>query len=64
MKRNLYIGSTLLALMVALGIGQGLLEKKTEAQAKGNNVMVPRDDSRFYGGHAFCIGNDAFVVDI
>ena len=42
MKRNLYIGSTLAALLVALGIGQGILEKKADAQATGNTIMVPR----------------------
>ena len=41
MKRNLFIGSTLAALLVALGIGQGLLEKQAGAQT-GNKIMVPR----------------------
>src|SRR5262245_21832658 len=43
MRRHLIIGSTLLALLVALGTGQGLLEKRAEAQAKsGDKVQVPR----------------------
>ena len=42
MKRNLLIGSTLAALLVALGLGQGILEKKADAQAKSNKIMVPR----------------------
>ena len=42
MKRNLWIGSTLAALLLALGLGQGLLEKKAAAQDKSNKIMVPR----------------------
>jgi hypothetical protein len=41
MKRNLFIGSTLVALLVSLGIGQSLLERRAEAQAKGDKIMVP-----------------------
>ena len=33
MKRNLYIGSTLLALLVVLGFGQGLIVKKADIRA-------------------------------
>ncbi len=39
-RRNLYIGTTLLALIVALGIGQALLEKAAAAQAKAG-VQAP-----------------------
>jgi len=43
MKRNIYIGSSLVALLVALGIGQGLLERRAAAQASnGVKVQVPR----------------------
>src|SRR5262245_65826000 len=43
MKRNLYFGSTLAALIVALGIGQGVLEKRAAAQDKAaGKVQVPR----------------------
>jgi len=43
MKRNIYIGSSLLVLLVALGIGQGLLERRAAAQASnGLKVQVPR----------------------
>jgi hypothetical protein len=40
-KRNVLIGGALLALLVALGIGQGLLEKADAAQSNGK-VMAPR----------------------
>ncbi len=39
-KRNLYIGVTLLAILVALGVGQSMLEKAAAAQAK-NAVQAP-----------------------
>jgi len=43
MKRNLSIGITLLIALVALGVGQVALEKRTEAQAKAaGKVQVPR----------------------
>jgi hypothetical protein len=68
MKRNLYIGSTLAALLLALGIGQGLLEKKAGAQA-GNKVMVPRFEvdptypkplpNHWYQGMSIGVGIDA-----
>src|SRR5713101_7595815 len=41
MKRNLFIGSSLLAVMAVLGTGQHLLEQTAEAQAKGG-VQAPR----------------------
>ena len=69
MKRNLFVGSTLLALLIALGIGQSVLVKKTEAQAKGNNVMVPRFEvdptfpkpmpNHWYQGMSIGVGVDA-----
>src|SRR5436309_9902108 len=70
MKRNLYIGSALVALLVALGIGQGLLEKKAEAQAKnGAKVQVPRFEvdpafpkqlpNHWYQGMSIGVGVDA-----
>jgi DNA-binding beta-propeller fold protein YncE len=40
-KRNVLIGGALLALLVALGIGQGLLSKADAAQSNGK-VMAPR----------------------
>src|SRR6266513_2230695 len=43
MKRNLSIGATLLFALVALGVGQVVLEKRADAQAKaGGKVQVPR----------------------
>ena len=39
--RNLYLGATFVALLVALGVGQSVLEKMTAAQGKGA-VMAPR----------------------
>src|SRR5207247_11076688 len=70
MKLNLYIGSTLVALVAALGIGQGLLEKKAEAQAKaGAKVQVPRFEvdptfpkplpNHWYQGMSIGVGLDA-----
>ncbi len=41
MKRNLAIGTSLLALLVALGLIQSILQRTAEAQAK-NTVMAPR----------------------
>src|SRR5260221_10729207 len=41
MKRNLAIGTGLLALLVALALGQNVLQRTAEAQAKGT-VMAPR----------------------
>jgi len=39
--RNLYLGAIFVALFVALGVGQSVLEKMTAAQGKGA-VMAPR----------------------
>jgi len=41
MKRNLAIGTSLLALLVALGLLQSIVQRTAEAQAK-NTVMAPR----------------------
>jgi hypothetical protein len=41
MKRNLAIGTSLLALLVALGLIQSIVQRTAEAQAK-NTVMAPR----------------------
>src|SRR4029077_11124832 len=41
MKRNLFIGSTLAAVLVVLGIGQMMLERRVDAQQKGA-VQAPR----------------------
>jgi DNA-binding beta-propeller fold protein YncE/mannose-6-phosphate isomerase-like protein (cupin superfamily) len=38
-KRNLYVGATLLALIVALGVGQAVLENRADAQ--GRTVQSP-----------------------
>ena len=69
MKRNLFIGSTLAALLVALGLGQGILEKKADAQAKSNKIMVPRFEvdptfpkplpNHWYQGMSIGVGVDA-----
>ena len=69
MKRNLYIGSTLAALLLALGLGQGILEKKADAQAKGDKIMVPRFEvdptfpkplpNHWYQGMSIGVGVDA-----
>ena len=69
MKRNLYIGSTLAALLLGLGIGQGLLEKQANAQAKGGKIMVPRFEvdptfpkplpNHWYQGMSIGVGVDA-----
>ncbi len=43
MKKNVYIGSALLTALLALGLGQALLEKHADAQASnGTKVQVPR----------------------
>jgi hypothetical protein len=41
MKRNVVVGSSLLALLAALAVGQTLLERRAAAQAK-NTVQAPR----------------------
>ena len=68
MKRNVLIGTLLTSLVVALGIGQGLLEKKAEAQAKAK-VQVPRFEvdptfpkalpNHWYQGMTIGVGVDA-----
>jgi hypothetical protein len=70
MKRNLAIGSTLAALIVALGIGQGVLERRADAQAgNGGKVQVPRFEvdptfpkplpNHWYQGMSIGVGVDA-----
>jgi hypothetical protein len=68
MKRNLCIGSTLIALIVALGIGQSVLERKATAQAAAK-VQVPRFEvdptfpkpmpNHWYQGMSIGVGVDA-----
>src|SRR5213594_767862 len=41
MRRNLYVGSTLAALLLVLGVGTTVLQYKADAQGKGG-VMAPR----------------------
>ena len=41
MKRNVMVGSSLLALLGALAVGQTLLERRAQAQAK-NTTQAPR----------------------
>src|SRR5215217_717886 len=69
MKRNLCIGASLCALLMALGVGHNLLERKAEAQAKGDKVMVPRFEvdptfpkplpNGWYQGMSIGVGVDA-----
>src|SRR3954467_1292 len=69
MKRNLLIGSTLAALLVALGFGQGIIERRADAQAKGTKVQVPRFEvdpsfpkpmpNHWYQGMSIGVGVDA-----
>src|SRR3954462_6384512 len=69
MKRNLLIGSTLVALLVSLGIGQSVLERRAEAQAKGQKIQVPRFEvdptfpkplpNGWYQGMSIGVGVDA-----
>src|SRR5215471_13454899 len=70
MKKNLFIGSTLAALLLALGLGQGILENKAEAQAgKGDKIQVPRFEvdptfpkplpNHWYQGMSIGVGVDA-----
>jgi hypothetical protein len=70
MKRNLAIGTILAVLLVALGIGQGLLEKRADAQAgAGGKVQVPRFEvdptfpkpmpNHWYQGMSIGVGVDA-----
>ena len=46
MKRNLFIGSTLAALLLALGLGQGILEKKARRAGQGQQDHGPALRSR------------------
>jgi DNA-binding beta-propeller fold protein YncE len=41
-KRNLLIGSSFIAVVAALGVGQSLLEQRAEAQATTGAVMAPK----------------------
>ncbi|HEX7137992.1 MAG TPA: hypothetical protein VF219_09110 [Vicinamibacterales bacterium] len=70
MKRNLVIGISLAALFAALGIGQGLIEKRAAAQASnGTKVQVPRFEvdptfpkplpNGWYQGMSIGVGVDA-----
>jgi hypothetical protein len=70
MTRNSYIGSALLASLVTLGIAQGVLEKRTDAQAgNGTKVQVPRFEvdptfpkplpNGWYQGMSIGVGVDA-----
>jgi hypothetical protein len=70
MSRNAWIGSTLLTLLIALGFGQNLLEKKADAQAtNGTKVQVPRFEvdptfpkplpNGWYQGMSIGVGVDA-----
>src|SRR5207253_9689202 len=69
MKRNLYVGSTLVALLAALGLGQGLIEKRMDAQAKGAKISIPRFEvdptfpkpmpNHWYQGMSIGVGVDA-----
>ena len=67
-RRNLYIGLIFVALVGALGVAQGALEKKAAAQAKGA-VMAPRFEvdpmfpkplpNHWYLGQTIGLGIDA-----
>ena len=70
MKRNLIIGAALTALVMTLGIGQGLIEKRAAAQASnGTKVQVPRFEvdptfpkplpNGWYQGMSIGVGVDA-----
>src|SRR5712691_7088929 len=70
MKRNLYIGSTLLTLLLAIGLAQGFFERQADAQAgAGGKVMVPRFEvdptfpkplpNGWYQGMSIGVGVDA-----
>jgi len=70
MKRNVFIGSMLAALLVALGIGQGVLERRADAlQNGGGKVQVPRFEvdpafpkplpNHWYQGMSIGVGVDA-----
>jgi len=70
MKRNVAIGTILAALLGALGIGQGLLERRADAlQNGGGKVQVPRFEvdptfpkplpNHWYQGMSIGVGVDA-----
>jgi len=70
MKRNVAIGTFLASLLVALGIGQGILERRAEAlQNGGGKVQVPRFEvdptfpkplpNHWYQGMSIGVGVDA-----
>src|SRR6185369_49503 len=68
MKRNLYIGSTFIAVIVALGVGQSALERRATAQGAAK-VQVPRFEvdptfpkpmpNHWYQGMSIGVGVDA-----
>ena len=68
MRRNLFIGSTLAALLVAFGVAGGVLQKTADAQSKGA-VMAPRFEvdpmwpkplpNGWYQGQTIGVGVDA-----
>ncbi len=70
MKRNLLIGISFAVLLVVLGIGQGFLEKRADAQASnGTKIQVPRFEvdpafpkplpNGWYQGMSIGVGVDA-----
>ena len=70
MKRSVFFGTLLTGLVVALGIGQGILEKRAAAQDKaGAKVQVPRFEvdptfpkalpNHWYQGMSIGVGVDA-----
>src|SRR5438093_11086830 len=68
MKRNLCIGSTLVALLIALGLGQSMLEKRAVAQGAAK-ISIPRFEvdptfpkpmpNHWYQGMSIGVGVDA-----
>src|SRR5262245_66683125 len=68
MKRSVLIGTLLTALVAVLGLGQGVLERRAEAQAKAK-VQVPRFEvdptfpkplpNHWYQGMSIGVGVDA-----
>src|SRR5215470_160305 len=70
MKRNVFVGVLLAALFAALGIGQGWLERRADAQASnGTKIQVPRFEvdptfpkplpNGWYQGMSIGVGVDA-----
>lgn len=41
-RRNVFIGTGFVALLVALGLGQSVMEKKALAQGGGSAISAPR----------------------